>query len=804
MKRHSTNRISVLAVVGVLISCQSAIASGRHRVAWVGEDENYTAAIQQAIHAAMNDGGIVEFDAGRTYPCDTIRIGDSLLGGRPYMPRGIEGNGATLVKRSGSDPQGSFFYCWATHKDANGDSNKDFYIRNLTIDGKYNTHYGFRIWGSKDFVVENVTARRCRTAGITIEGSEGRYFLEDVTLRNVFSHENLGHGILIRGNKNRFSAQDVKLESCFGHYNDGPGISIQSAQNVFLVGCGAERNAGPGFHIGSTARPSVGKVVILGGYTEHNAQPYYRDYFTQVRNDPDIKEKIADHTPLSAGDLNAALAPYAHPSRTFDFTTPPPGATDSAVFTDWLNKYNNDYVPDTGAPPENVASPAEVERDVAIFIRQGQADDVTILGGRFIGTFDYDAHSLSSTSLISSYGHVRRGGDLARTLEPTLAQWPNAERATAVSGFEYASPAINAKNSQNQSPDGDLFYIWAAPYSNHPASAALRNVHVAAWHPGNDHTQAITDAIAAAKASGGVLAFQPWKTYRTAPIVIEQVEQPDGEPEEQMMVGIQGNNATLVPLASDPGAPAGSFVRFKRLHGSAPPTNDAHYFHRNAFINDLHINLHHHTSAVYGTAMELDSCRFFMMQDCHVLGRGGNAISLLGYEENGVYTSAFENIAAKLGETGIYVRGYRERDSDPPNPAASMPKFVGNVTFHNSEVTQNTNGIVALSSSIAFNKVHIHNNEQTALRSRHSWSIDVLKSDVTSHPVLFNFEGVQNGVWSAGAHVVAGDISPSGQINFLHAPNSYRLLGSLIYSNGIQRLQNAKPNGKNTTEGSGG
>ena len=266
-------RLSIL-LCALLIQGAYCWSAQRHRVTWSSSVSDYTSAIETAVSDAMMDGGIVEFDAGRTYPCNIIRVTDTFRGQtRPYMPRGIEGNGAVLEKLPGSDPDDTFFYCWNMQNDrwAHG-ANEDFFIRNLIVDGKYNTKYGLRVWGGKDFIIENVTVRRCGRvtngvnagAGLLVQGSSGNFLLENVTLRSVFSHYNLGDGISILGTINTTSAKDIKLENCYAHRNDLVGFRIASAADVFLVGCGAEQNDGHGIDIASDNR-AMGRTVIMGG-----------------------------------------------------------------------------------------------------------------------------------------------------------------------------------------------------------------------------------------------------------------------------------------------------------------------------------------------------------------------------------------------------------------------------------------------------------------------------------------------------------------------------------------------------------
>jgi hypothetical protein len=252
----------------VLLLCANlAFAGDHHLVPWISESHDHSEEIRTAISRAMQDNGVIEFAAGKVYGVTKIMITSSVRTklAAKHMPAGIDGNGATIKALEGAHH--SLLYIWSP-QDA---SNKDFFLRDLTIDCAGHCDYGLRVWGGNDFIVENVTSRRAKEAGVYLQGSKtatGEWELYNATLRNVMSANNEGHGFHIWGNWGTDGVRDLSLENCYAHRNGKSGFFIERAQ-VDILGMGAENNAGPGLTAGSD-EALVDSLRIYGGYTENN------------------------------------------------------------------------------------------------------------------------------------------------------------------------------------------------------------------------------------------------------------------------------------------------------------------------------------------------------------------------------------------------------------------------------------------------------------------------------------------------------------------------------------------------------
>jgi hypothetical protein len=212
----------------------------------------------------MQDNGVVEFVAGKVYSVKWVAINSTLQENTnsPYMPSGIDGNGAIL--KGLPESHHSLLYLL----NPQNSNNKDFFIRNLTIDCNENCDYGLRVWGGSNFLIENTTVRRTKVAGVFLQG-QGGWNISDVTLRNVMARNNRGRGFHIYGNKGTKSVRNVRLENAYAHFNDKEGFLIEGAA-VDMIGCGAERNGHYGIAAGSAQR-KVDGLTIIGGYTENNS-----------------------------------------------------------------------------------------------------------------------------------------------------------------------------------------------------------------------------------------------------------------------------------------------------------------------------------------------------------------------------------------------------------------------------------------------------------------------------------------------------------------------------------------------------
>jgi len=196
--------------LGTLSAAQQPRHLVRHAQDGGGMLPDHTQEIKTQLLAAFNDNGILEFEAGKIYRTTEIRVwknGSGLSGTlstERKMPAAIEGNGATLKWVQGDSPPAgaSLLYLW----DPQEYGNDGFYVRNLTLDcgnnenGKLKNQgingelpdgaeactYGLRIWGGKNFLVENVTVMRGEQAGVLVQTSTG-YEVRNVMFRNVMS-----------------------------------------------------------------------------------------------------------------------------------------------------------------------------------------------------------------------------------------------------------------------------------------------------------------------------------------------------------------------------------------------------------------------------------------------------------------------------------------------------------------------------------------------------------------------------------------------------------------------------------------
>ncbi|TWU06414.1 right-handed parallel beta-helix repeat-containing protein [Stieleria varia] len=256
--------LSLSCVVGLaFLSCSPAdAAKPRHLVQWLGATADHTAAIQNAVLAAMDDNGVVEFAAGRTYHAKWMYITSSMrtANGKPFMPSGVEGNGAILKATTGASH--TLFYTWLP-QDAN---NPDFFVRNLTMDSNYLCDYSFRVWGAQTTLLENCAATRANLAGVLLQATAGTYSLSNVVVRQVIARNNDKYGFEVRGAAG--AVTNLKIENCYAHYNESDGFYLAHCE-ADLVGCGAEVNDGYSMVLGQSGKP-VSNVNVLGGYTERN------------------------------------------------------------------------------------------------------------------------------------------------------------------------------------------------------------------------------------------------------------------------------------------------------------------------------------------------------------------------------------------------------------------------------------------------------------------------------------------------------------------------------------------------------
>ena len=186
------------------------------------------------------------------------------------------------------------------------------------------------------------------------------------------------------------------------------------------------------------------------------------------------------------------------------------------------------------------------------------------------------------------------------------------------------------------------------------------------------------------------------------------------------MVGILGNGATLKPLASS-GSSAEPLLSLKRIHGAAPPpppsgqtypaTSDWYFDHHSVFMTDLNVDLWNggNSSQSSPAAVEIKGCKFFHVQDCEFWGRGARALSLNGFQGDGIYYVTFENVKIKAASTGLFARGYAD-ENQTYGGAGSTAIYTANVGFHNCEVTFNVHGMECQNSSLTIHNSHFHNN----------------------------------------------------------------------------------------------
>ena len=233
---------------------------------------------------------------------------------------------------------------------------------------------------------------------------------------------------------------------------------------------------------------------------------------------------MVNHQPLTVAELQAAVAPHDHASRTFDLTNPP---GPNSVFTDWKAKYDNDYV-GSSTPFKDMPTPDNIlvddpftvlEQDTSVFVKKNVAPDVTILAGRFVGKFDYDLASIWNAGGISSYGHKRIGDQFVSLTAPTASVWASQNPPGNIPDYIYASPAINSVTSQNASPDGSTnFYTSVPDYFTSGENLVGRQIFVAAHDPNSsNHTAAVVAARDLAKANGGFSPSPPMRFITSAP-----------------------------------------------------------------------------------------------------------------------------------------------------------------------------------------------------------------------------------------------------------------------------------------------